>query len=154
MLIINNFNNGFLTISNSFCIQKCYLKLFNYISNLIALITLFTARKYYIKSLLGCNGDEGTCVLNNNIKYIFDDIYYCIHSIFYFLCFLILIQVNLCSKYQLIIFLLIIIELIIKDHDDNFLHHGMLNLTALFVLLTLGEIIIVIITTNHYILVQ
>ena len=144
MLIINTFYNEFLTISNSFCLQKCYLKLFNYISNLIALITLFTARKYYIKSLLGCNGDEGTCVLNNNIKYILDDIYYCTYSIFYFLCFLILIQVNLCSKYQLIIFLLIIIELIIKDHDDNFLHHGMLNLTALFVLLTLGEILIII----------
>ena len=132
-----------------FHIKKCkeklfFVKIFKYITNLIGLFILFIARKYYISSLLGCNGDEGKCVLNNNLKYILDDIYYCTQSIIYFLTFLFLIQANICSKYQLIIFLLIIFELIYKDHGDDFLHHGILNLSALFILLILGEIIILI----------
>ena len=57
----------------------------------------------------------------------------------------ILIQLKLCSIYQLIIFILIIIFIIYKDHDDSFIHHGILNLFSLFVLLLLGEIIILII---------
>ena len=123
---------------------KQFLKSFKYITNLLGLFILFIARKYYIKSLLGCNGDEGKCAINNNLKYIIDDFYYCTKSIIYFLSFLFLIQVSFCSKYQLIIFLLILLELIFKDHGDNFLHHGILNLSALFILLILGEIIILI----------
>ena len=112
--------------------------------NSIGLFLLFIARKYYIKSLLGCNGNEASCVVNNNIKYIIDDIYYCTHSVIFFLLFLFLIQAQLCSKYQIIVFLLIIFELIYIDHGDNFIHHGILNLSALFILLTLGEIVIII----------
>ena len=53
-------------------------------------------------------------------------------------------QIQFCSRYLLIIFVLIIFELIYKDHGDNFLHHGILNLSALFILLILGEFIILI----------
>ena len=131
---------------------KQFLKSFKYITNLLGLFILFIARKYYIKSLLGCNGDEGKCAINNNLKYIIDDFYYCTKSIIYFLSFLFLIQVSFCSKYQLIIFLLILLELIFKDHGDNFLHHGILNLSALFILLILGEIIILIFILIIYLL--
>ena len=146
MLLKNNYT---LININSDIIRK-KKKLYNVFAlrinknllNLISLFFLFNARKLYIKSLLGCNGDEGICVLNNNLKYILDDIYYCTHSIIYFLLFLFFLQTHLCSGYQLIIFLLIIIELIYKDHGDNFLHHGILNLSALFILLIIGEIFI------------
>lgn len=37
---------------------------------------------------------------------------------------------------------LIILELIFKDNGDSFLHHGFLNLSALFILLFLGELFI------------
>lgn len=124
--------------------KKTFAKIYKYVMNIISLIILFFARKFYIKSLLGCNGDEGICVLNSNLKYILDDFYYCSYSIIYFLIFLFLLQVQICSKYLLIIFLLIIFELIYKDRGDNFLHHGILNLSALFILLLLGEFFILI----------
>ena len=137
-------NKDLFIRTKKFKTKHLQLKIFKYITNSIGLFLLFIARKYYIKSLLGCDGDEGKCILNNNLKYILSDIYYCSHSIFYFLFFLFLVQAQLCSKYQLIIFLLIIFELIYKDHGDNFLHHGILNLSSLFILLILGEIIILI----------
>ena len=125
--------------------RKSFLfKIFKYATNFISLFFLFIARKLYIKSLLGCKGDESICVLNSNLKYILDDIYYCTSSILYFLAFLFFLQAQLCSKYQIIIFVLIMIELIYKDRGDNFLHHGILNLSALFILLILGELIILI----------
>lgn len=148
-----NLNNHYKLIKISYDLKtqtkndiwKQYIrKIYNYISNIIALIILFNARKLYIKSLLGCNGDESVCVLNSNLKYILDDIYHCTHSIIYFLIFLFLLQIQFCSRYLLIIFVLIIFELIYKDHGDNFLHHGILNLSALFILLILGEFIILI----------
>ena len=49
---------------------------------------------------------------------------------------------NFCSFFILIILIIIYIELTIKDHDENFLHHGKLNLFALFSLTIMGEIII------------
>ena len=45
------------------------------IFNIVCLIFLLVARHLYIKSLLGCDGDEFICILNNGMKYIFDDIY-------------------------------------------------------------------------------
>ena len=119
-------------------------KIYKYVTNIIAFIILFIARKLYIKSLLGCNGDEFLCVLNGNLNYILDDIYYFTLSFIYFFIFLFFLQIKFCSKYQLIIFLLIIFELICKDHGDNFLHHGILNFSALFILLILGEFLILI----------
>ena len=79
------------------------------------------------------------------MKYILDDIYYCTRSVIYFLCFLFIFHLKLCSFYQLFIFILIIIELIKKDTGDSFLHHGILNISAFFILLFLGEIFILII---------
>ena len=119
-------------------------KIYKYVTNIIAFIILFIARKLYIKSLLGCNGDEFLCVLNGNLNYILDDIYYFTLSFIYFFVFLFFLQIKFCSKYQLIIFLLIIFELIYKDHGDNFLHHGILNFSALIILLILGEFLILI----------
>ena len=88
---------------------------------------------------------QGNIILYYHLKII---IHYCTQSIIYFLIFLFFVQAGICSKYQLIIFLLIIFELIYIDHGDDFLHHGILNLSALFVLLILGEICIFIININ------
>ena len=130
----------------NFITKKKFLNSCLYISkiffNVLALVFLFVARKLYIKSLLGCDGDEFKCIINSSMKYILDDIYYCIHSILFFLLFLFIFHLKLCSFYQLFIFVLIIFELIIKDNGDSFLHHGILNLSALFILLFLGELFI------------
>ena len=123
-------------------IKFLFISIFKYLTNIIGFYLLYIARKYYIKSLLGCDGDEGKCIVKINIKFILDDIHYCTQSIIYFLIFLFFVQAGICSKYQLIIFLLIIFELIYIDHGDDFLHHGILNLSALFILLILGEICI------------
>ena len=72
------------------------------IFNILAFSFLLIARTLYIKSLLGCDGDEFKCVLNSNMKYILDDIYYCTHSVLYFLFFLFFLHLKLCSFYQLI----------------------------------------------------
>ena len=142
--------NKDLYIQTKKCKKKSlYLKIFKYISNSIGLFLLFIARKFYIKSLLGCNGNEAICLVNTNIKFIIDDIKYCTLSSIYFLLFLFLIQAQLCSKYQIIVFLLIIFELIYIDHGDNFIHHGILNFSALFIILTLGEIVIIIFIFVH-----
>ena len=116
---------------------------FNIISNFIALSFLLFARNLYIKSLLGCDGDEFKCIISNKLDYILNDIYYCTHSAIYFLIFLFIIQLKLCSSYQLIIFILIIFELIYRDRGDSFLHHGILNLSSLFVFLFFGELFII-----------
>ena len=118
------------------------------IFNITSLIFLFIGRNFYIKSLIGCDGEEFKCILNSNMKYILDDIYYCTHSAFYFLCFLLIFHLKLCSFYLLFFFILIILELIKKDTGDSFLHHGILNISALFALLFLGEIFILIIILN------
>ena len=113
--------------------------------NVLAFILLLIARRFYIKSLLGCNGNEFKCIINSSMKYILDDIYYCTHSVLYFLFFLFIFHLKLCSFYQLFIFVIIIFELIVKDNGDSFLHHGILNLFGLFFLLILGELLIFII---------
>ena len=111
----------------------------------MAFAFLIIGRNFYIKSLKGCDGDEFKCVINSSMKYILDDIYYCTHSVLYFLFFLFIFHLKLCSFYQLFIFALIILELIVKDNGDSFLHHGILNLFSLFFLLVLGELLIFVI---------
>ena len=113
--------------------------------NILAFIFLLNARYLYIKSLFGCDGDEFKCIINSSMKYILDDIYYCTHSALFFSCFLFIFHLKLCSLYQILIFILIIFELIVKDRGDSFLHHGILNLSALFILVIIGEFIIFII---------
>ena len=110
--------------------------------NILAFIFLLNARYLYIKSLFGCDGDEFKCIINSSMKYILDDIYYCTHSALFFSCFLFIFHLKLCSLYQILIFILIIFELIVKDRGDSFLHHGILNLSALFILVIIGEFII------------
>jgi hypothetical protein len=105
---------------------------------------LIIAKHLYIKSLKGCKGDEFICVINNNLTYILDDIYYCTLSALYFLGFLFFFHFQLCSSLQIIIFLLIIFQLIYKDRGDSFLHHGMMNIISLLILIFFGEIIILI----------
>ena len=83
--------------------------------------------------------------MNISLKYIVDDIYYCIISGILFLLVLLLIQISYCSIYFLIFFFLLILELFYKDHGDSIRNHGMLNIEALFLLFFLGEIIIIII---------
>ena len=111
-------------------------------TNILAFIFLIIGRLLYVKSLKGCDGNEFKCIINNNLKYILDDIYYCTHSALYFLFFLFFVHLKLCSKWQLLIFILIIIQLIYKDRGDSFLHHGMLNIISLLVFLFVGEMII------------
>ena len=110
--------------------------------NILAFTFLLYGRNLYIKSLIGCDGDEFKCIIRNKLDYILDDIYYCTHSALYFLIFLFILHLKLCSFYQLFIFILIIFELILKDTGDSFLHHGILNLSGLFVFLFLGELFI------------
>ena len=55
-----------------------------------------------------------------------------------------MIQLKLCSIYQLIASFVVLIELIVKDRGDSILNHGIMNLYALFLLLSLGEIFILI----------
>ena len=55
-----------------------------------------------------------------------------------------MIQLKLCSIYQLIAFFVVLIELIVKVRGDSILNHGIMNLYALFLLLSLGEIFILI----------
>ena len=107
---------------------------------IMALIYLLIGRHYYLISLEGCIGDEFICLFD--IQYILDDINYCINSTMYFIFVLFLIQMNLCSKYYLILILAFFIEFIITDRGNTFLHHGVLNLLGLFVIVTFGEIII------------
>ena len=121
-----------------------YKNIFLLFTNIIAFIFLIIAKHLYIKSLKGCKGDEFICVINNNLTYILDDIYYCTLSALYFLGFLFFFHFQFCSSLQIIIFLLIIFQLIYKDRGDSFLHHGMMNIISLLILIFFCEIIILI----------
>ena len=57
---------------------------------------------------------------------------------FFFLFF----QFKICSRYQIILFLLILYELKSKDFGDNLLHHGKINFSVLIALLFLDNIAI------------
>ena len=112
-----------------------------YIKNLVGLLLLFIGRLFYIKSLKGCFGDEFTCV-NFGLKYIFEDIYYCLKSSIFFIAFIFLIHLKFCSSKLLIFFAIIIIELVYKDHGDSLQNHGLLNFEGLIVFLSFGEMVI------------
>ena len=147
-----NEKNGFKAINSEKKDNFFYPCVSKILFNILSLVFLFVGRNLYIKSLKGCDGDEFKCILNTDMKYILDDIYYCTHSVIYFLCFLFLFHLKLCSFYQIFVFLLIILELIHKDTGDSFLHHGILNLSAFFILMILGElfILIIILILNLY----
>ena len=83
--------------------------------------------------------------MNIDLKYIIDDMYYCIISSIFFFLVLLLIQISYCSIYNLIIFFLLVLELFYKDHGDSIRNHGMLNIQSLFIFIFLGEIISIII---------
>ena len=121
--------------------RKSFLK---YIKNFPSVVCLFFGRHFYIKSLFGCNGGEFHCIHNMGLDYIRNDIHYCIKSVLFFLIFLFIYQLKLCSSYLLIAFILIIIELIIRDRGDSILKHGIINLYSLIFLLSFGEILILI----------
>ena len=117
--------------------------LIKFISEIVALIYLLIGRYLYILSLKGCSGTEYECLFD--IKYIIDDINNCVRSTFYFIFVLFLIHMNFCSRYYIIFIFAIFAEFIIKDHDNTFLNHGVLNLLGFFFILFFGEIIIIII---------
>ena len=120
--------------------NKRFLKYFN---EIIILIIIYIGRYLYIKSLIGCNGDEFSCL--HNIKYIYDGINYCIKSSLLFLIVLFLIQLKIINYYSIIIVFIIFIEFIFKDRGSSFKHHGALNLLGFFGILITGELIILII---------
>jgi hypothetical protein len=119
-----------------------------FIINCIAISFLLIGRKLYIKSLKGCSKTEFECL--HNLKLIKDGINNCLNSTVYFIFALFLIHMKICSFFILIILIIIYIELIIKDHGDNFLKHGKLNLFALFSLTFIGEIVILLISLYKY----
>ena len=133
------FKTNYTPLTNN--LSKTNLKIFFIIRELTGIILLLCGRKYYIKSLKGCDGDEFKCIVIK-IRFIFDDIRYCFKSILYFILFLAFIHLKIYSKYQIIIFIIIIFEILLKDRGDTFLHHGFFNILALFTFLILGEIFI------------
>ena len=118
------------------------------IINFISILYLIFGRFLYMRSLKGCSKSEFDCL--NDLQLIQDDINNCLNSIVYFTFVLFLIQLKICSSYILIILIIIYIELIIRDHGENFLNHGKLNLFALFSLTIIGEIIILFIVLYKY----
>ena len=118
------------------------------IINSISILYLLYGRVLYIKSLKGCAQSEFVCL--NDLKLIKDGINNCLNSIVYFIFVLFLIHMNICSFYILVILIIIYIELTIRDHGENFLNHGKLNLFALFSLTIMGEIVILFIILYKY----
>ena len=125
------FKIDYIPLTNN--LSKTNLKIFFIIRELTGIILLLCGRKYYIKSLEGCDGDEFKCIVIK-IRFIFDDIRYCFKSILYFILFLVFIHLKIYSKYQIIIFIIIIFEIVLKDRGDSFLHHGFFNI-LLFILI-------------------
>ena len=117
-----------------------------FIIDIIAILYLIIGRFLYIRSLKGCSKSEFECLHDLNL--IKEGIDNCITSTFYFIITLFLINMKICSVYILIIFIIIYIELIIKDHGENFLYHGKLNLFGLFSLTFIGEILILFVFLN------
>jgi hypothetical protein len=124
-------------------VKKKYKK---FIINIIAILYLIIGRFLYFRSLKGCSKSEFECLHDLNL--IKEGINNCINSAFYFILTLFLIQMNICSLNIIIIFILIYIELIVRDHGENFLYHGKLNIFALLSLTFIGEIIILFVLLN------
>ena len=145
--IFNNNNKN--TYKSIFTILKEYFNYLylhikrekkKYIKNFIGIFLLFIGRYLYVKSLKGCYGDEYTCV-NFGIDKIINDIYYCIKSSLVFIIFLFLLHLKVYSSKYIIIFFIVIIELIYKDHGESYQNHGLLNFEALVAFLLIGEIV-------------
>ena len=114
---------NYFPIKKKFKIEK--RKILSQVKELISLAILLFARSTYIKSLKGCFADEFKCIVN--LQIISDVIYYCLKSILLFFIFIGLLQFKFCSKYLLIIFFFIILELFLRDHEDSLSHHGFVN---------------------------
>ena len=114
-----------------------------YYLEIVAFCYILVGRFLYILSLKGCSKSEFDCL--NDLSLVKRGINNCVSSTFYFIFVLFLIQMRLCLIYYLILIIVIYIELVIRDHGENFLNHGLLNLFALFSLTIMGEIIILII---------
>ena len=123
-------------------------KFINIIFNIISILLLIEGRSLYIKSLKGCYTNEYLCI--NNLQLIKNGVKNCLNSTIYFILTLFLIQMKICSIFIFIIVIMIYIELVIKDHGDNFNSHGKLNLFALFSITIIGEIIILFILLYKY----
>lgn len=121
-----------------------------FILDCISVLYLIIGRFFYIKSLKGCSKSEFTCLHDLNL--IKDGISNCINSSFYFILVLFLIHMKICSSYIIIIFIIIYIELVIRDHGENFLNHGKLNLFGLFFITIIGETIILFIVLYKYLI--
>ena len=148
-MILNSlirFKTDYIPLTNN--LSKTNVKIFFVIRELTGIILLLCGRKYYIESLKGCDGDEFNCIVIK-IRFIFDDIRYCFKSILYFILFLVFIHLKIYSKYQIIIFIIIIFEILLKDRGDTFLHHGFFNILALFTFLILGEIFILLFIVDY-----
>ena len=115
-------------------------KIKKYILDFIAILYLMVGRFLYIKSLQGCKKSEFECL--HDLHLIKEGIKNCINSTIYFIFTLFLIHMKLCSINIIIIIIIIYIELVIRDHGENFLYHGKLNLFGLFSLTIIGEIVI------------
>ena len=127
-------------INKEAIIKKRFTKFF---FSIFAFFYLKYGRDLYILSLKGCSKSEFDCL--NDLQLIKDGLNNCITSTFYFIFILYLIQMGYCSIIHFIFLAGVYIELIIKDHDENFLNHGLLNLFGLFSLTIMGEIVILII---------
>ena len=134
-----------MKIKKKFNFNRIFKK---FIINSIVSLYLIIGRTLYIRSLKGCSKSEFDCL--NNLQLIKDGVNNCLNSTVYFIFVLFLIHMKICSLFILIILILIYIELIIRDHDENFLNHGKLNLFALFSLTIIGEILILIIVLYKY----
>ena len=142
-MLIENEKYYKVKINNINKIKKKYKRFLKYFKEIIILIIIYIGRYLYIKSLIGCNGDEFSCL--HNIKFIYEGINYCIKSSLLFLIVLFLIQLKITNYYNIIIVFIIFIEFIFKDRGSSFNHHGALNLLGFFVILITGELIILII---------
>ena len=115
-------------------------KLKKYILDIIAILNLIIGRFLYIKSLKGCSKSEFDCL--HDLQLIKEGIKNCLNSTFYFIFTLFLIHMKICSINITIVIIIIYIELVLRDHGENFQHHGKLNLFGLFSLTIIGEIVI------------
>lgn len=130
--------------SNNFKKKSIFNIIFKkFIFNCIVILYLIIGRILYIRSLKGCSKSEFECL--HNLELIKNGINNCLNSTVYFIIVLFLIHMKICSFFISIIIIIIYIELIIRDHGENFLNHGKLNLFALFSLTFIGEILILLI---------
>ena len=116
--------------------------------NIIVVIYLFIGHSYYISSLKGCNKSEFDCL--NNLNLIQEGINNCLISCYYLISCLFFIQMKLCSLLLSIPLAIIYTGLFVLDHEENFLHHGLINITSLYLLTLVSEIVFLFIQFNRF----